>query len=712
MNRIQKYYKKGIISLILFSLISTVSRAHFGYKGIFGGSVSCSTINDTTVYLGTFTGGVYESINSKLAGWRARPVGLKSGKITALTHSGKYLFAGTADSGIYIFNGYVNTDRYWNKINTGLTNLKIKSLVAVDSITILAGTDGGGIYKTTDKGANWVAINNNSLNTAVITGLVKAGNRIILTSLNGGVYASNDKGDTWIDFNDSNTLAIAGTVAASYNNTTDELLVVNNNGIYKASTASSTTVPIYLSSQTGVPANTLVHSISNDNTNWYLATDKGVFTSIHTTINWTSQNTGLTTMNTTAICAFQTNLILGTINEGIFTSPVNTISWLANNTGFNNLITYSITSTDKYIVVAATEKGVFVSTDLATNYVRANKGLIDSLNVTDLTFLGANLYAATKNNGVFISADTGKNWLPFNSGLMANSLTKIIATANNLFTFTATGEVYQLTGNAWTLMQNGLPTGIVPTAIIGYGKNFLLSTAENGVFIRTENHPMWMMANTGLTNLNTTSLSTLGSNIFVGTNGSGVFISDTLSINWKPVSKTSISHTILMGLDGTKIQAMGSYLNFIFASYTGGVLATSDNGVTWIAAGTQFNLPSYTAVNKFSFVTTRIFVTTENNCAYSNGLAELPEGIKEYAMDKIGSFKINPNPCNGNFNINLSDIKGTLLKIVIYDNLGKLIKVVDKNLWQQTITLQPISGIYYIKIYTDKGVASQKIILK
>jgi hypothetical protein len=36
---------------------------------------------------------------------------------------------------------------------------------------------------------------------------------------------------------------------------------------------------------------------------------------------------------------------------------------------------------------------------------------------------------------------------------------------------------------------------------------------------------------------------------------------------------------------------------------------------------------------------------------------------------------------------------------VIYDNLGKLIKVVDKNLWQQTITLQPISGIYYIKIY-------------
>ncbi len=140
----------AVLTLLFFS--SQPLLAHFGSRGPFGGSVSVAISHDSTVYIGTFNGGVYESTNSRLTAWRALPVGLRSGKITALTHSGTNLFAGTLDDGVYIYSGVVGTDKHWVRISNGLTNLKVTSLVALDANTLIAGTESGGVYKTTDKG--------------------------------------------------------------------------------------------------------------------------------------------------------------------------------------------------------------------------------------------------------------------------------------------------------------------------------------------------------------------------------------------------------------------------------------------------------------------------------------------------------------------------------------------------------------------------------
>ena len=50
----------NILALLALSLLSSqVLWAHFGSKGPFGGSVSVAISNDSTVYIGTFNGGVY-----------------------------------------------------------------------------------------------------------------------------------------------------------------------------------------------------------------------------------------------------------------------------------------------------------------------------------------------------------------------------------------------------------------------------------------------------------------------------------------------------------------------------------------------------------------------------------------------------------------------------------------------------------------------------
>ncbi len=698
----------------IFSFLSLQVAAHFGSKGPYGGTVSCSIAYDTTTYIGTANGGVFESTSSKLIGWRARPVGLLCGKITALAHSGKYLYAATADSGVYIFTGYVGSDRYWKKTNTGLTNLKIRSLLAIDSLTLLAGTEGNGIFKSIDKGATWLPVSNTIFSTSTVTSFALVGNRVFLSVSDKGVFMSADKGASWSDFNDSHTLNIAGTISLSPNIQTNELAVINANGIYNLATAGTAVSPVYTLMTTGLPGATDFRHISNNGLGWFLATNKGVFLTPAAGINWIPANTGLGTMNVNTVLPFKNTLFAGTIGEGIFKSDVSTVSWNANNFGFNNLITYSMACSGVAVVVAATEKGVFVSKDLANSYKKANNGLTDSLNVTSLTFFGTKLLAATKNAGVFISTDTGATWNSWNAGLINLNIKQVIASSDAVYLFDTNGNVYQAQGSNWVGIQMGLPNDVKPTCMAFFGNKMVLGTSNHQVFISSIGVNSWQLFNASLMTGNITSLTVSKDKLFAGTAFNGVWVRDTSALGfWQNASPTSIAHTTLMGLNGNSIQAMSTYAGYVFASYKGGVLATSDNGKTWIAGGNQFNLPSYTNVSKIDFVTTRIFVTTENNCLYSNALSELPNinGINKYNLN-MGTFTVYPNPSEGVVTIDLRNIAYPVQQVIIYDATGRKTDSFQPALLTNTIRLQVAAGVYYAHVLTDKGTLVQKIVIK
>lgn len=791
--------------VIILSIFSFSATAHFGSKGPFGGTVTCALAKDSLVYIGTANGGVYISSNNSLAAWTARPVGLVSGKITALTHSGSYLFAGTADSGVFIFNGFVGSDRYWIKINNGLSNLRIKSLLAIDSITVLAGTDGNGLYKTTDKGATWTAINSGLINTAVVTGLVKAGNRIVLLSKTGGVFASDNNGSTWADLNDVNTLNIGNTNSLSYNSVNDVLLVSNANGLYTLNTASTVTTASYVNALTGLPSNTLIRGLSNNGTDWYLATDKGVYTTPASAVNWTAANTGLPNMDVRAIVALQNRLIAGVAQEGIYKATAGVNAWAALNTNFNNPVTTTMAAAGDSLVVAVTDKGVFVSKNLATSYVKANTGLTDSLHVNDIVLAEHMLFAATQNGGIFASEDSGATWVTFNNGLSNLNIKKIFFATHHLYAIDANGNIFEISLNSdiWQAEQEGLPTTVNPTSLAFYGGKLFLGTLGHGVYMRDQHIGPWEAVNTGLSNLNVTAVTVSGNKVFAGTNGAGVFVSDFETVNWVQTAATSIAHTTMIGLNGNNIQAMASFGGYVYASYKGGLLTTSNNGATWIAGGNQFNLPSFTDVRKICFVNSRVFVTTENNAVYSNALSELaalpdtlivsqetldvtatPEeesfisvtsnrswtvsanqtwitlgdsvglrngefevvvlpntnsttrtglitvtagaktktitvtqngitGIKETAALQA-SLNLYPNPSNGLFTVDFSKTNAVVKTVSVYDFTGRLLleKVVNKNELSTTLTVNQATGIYFVKLDTNKGTISRKLIIR
>lgn len=710
---------KNIALLGILGFLSISSFAHFGPRGFNGGGVNAyTTFGDSAIYIGTFEGGVYVSTKpkgSEITGWTARPVGLKSGKITALAHTGKYLFAATADSGIFRFTGFVGNDRYWEKVNTGLGNLKVTSLVAVDSSTVLAGTNGGGIFRTTNKGANWVAVNNAILHHEEITALVKAGERIIHTSIDGGVYASDDKGDSWIAFNDASTDDITAT-ALSYNATTDEILVINQNGLFKASSASTTTSPSYVLADAGFPVGTIVSSISNDGTNWYAVTNKGVFTTPATAISWTAISTG-TLADPTALIPFRGGIVLGTKNNGIHRTTFPATNWTEVRTGFFNLATNAIANAGPLTVVIANEKGVFVSTEKVPAYTAANKGLTDSLNVNDLVFADFCVLAATKNAGIFFSPDTGKSWTAINNGLTSMNVKKVFFSNNRKYAICADGMVFSSAFHSsdWTSEQFDLPMSIKPTWLTFFGDKLVLSTLGNGVFVKSISGNSWSASNSGLSNLQATSVTYSLGKVFVGTAGSGVFVSDTAAISWIATAPLSISHTTMIGLDGSYIQAMASNLGYVFASHKGGLLATSDNGATWIAGGNQFNLPSYANVYNITFSTGsagRVFVTTPNNGIYANALSELPvlpTGLFDSFVAKNNAgIRVSPNPSNGTFSLNI-DANVESVEVVNY--AGQAVKQLP-SISNQTVNLEATKGIYLVRAKTANGVLVQKIIVE
>ena len=704
------------ISILLILAFAATSNAHFGSKGPYGGTITCSIVSADTVFVGTAEGGVYASTSPLLVGWRSRAVGLKSGKITALAHTGADLYAATADSGIYIWNGFDGSDRYFKKINNGLTNLKVTSLIAINATTLMAGTTTG-LYLSTNKGATWAPVNG-TLHHLDITAIVKSATRIFITTGEGGVYATDNNGTTWFDFNDVNTEHVSGTNVLSYNISTNELMVLNENGLYVVSSASTVTAPTYTLAMAGLQASYEIKDISNNGTSWYVATDHGVFTSAVATISWSSLNTGLGTLETTTIESFKTGLVAGTINKGIYKVTLPFTMWTQINAGFNNLKTTAMLTSGVAFVVAATERGVFVSKDLAANYVRANVGLADdSIRVNDLVLANGYLYAAT-DGGVYVSADSGALWSSASDGLILYDIEKIFYSNGKLYAFDVMGAIQQTPVNMiqWAALQSGLPSLVKPTSMAFYGNNILLGTFGHGVFVKTESQTTWLAYNTGLSNLNVTSVTSMGANIYVGTDGSGVFISDSAkaATNWMATAPTIIPHTTLMGLNGTKIQAMATYGGFVWASYKGGLLATYDQGVTWIQGGNQFNLPSYTDVKKITFVTTRVFVTTENNGLYSNALSEMPAiatSIFNTTSVNNALLKIAPNPSSGVFELHADQISGNITETVIYDYAGN---VKGKFTGEQTqFHVDYKQGMYVVMVKTDlDAVYTQKIIIE
>jgi hypothetical protein len=102
----------------------------------------------------------------------------------SLAANGSNLFAGTEHGGVFRSS---NNGTSWTAVNTGLTNTIVRSF-AVSGSNLFAGTHGGGVFLSTNNGTSWTAVNTGLSNFTTVYALAVSGSNLFAGTGDYGVW--------------------------------------------------------------------------------------------------------------------------------------------------------------------------------------------------------------------------------------------------------------------------------------------------------------------------------------------------------------------------------------------------------------------------------------------------------------------------------------------------------------------------------------------
>jgi hypothetical protein len=286
---------------------------------------------------------------------------------------------------------------------------------------------------------------------------------------------------------------------------------------------------------------------------------------------------------------------------------------------------------------------------------------------------------------------------------MGNQTVTALA-ANSSYVFagaTNNNGVYVSTNNGYTWVHTLLNNRSVYALAIN-GSNVFAGTVNYGVYLSTNNGQTWTQ--TSLNNQTIESLSHNGSNVFAGTNV-GVYLSSNNGQNW---TQTSLNNRIVYSLE-----SRGSN---VFAGTNNGTYISTNNGSTWIIKN---QIIGNSSVYALALSNDFVFAGPVRNAVWRRPIAEII-GIKSISAlipDKFYLYQNYPNPFNLTTNIKFDLPKITLVKLKIYDLLGREhANLVNENLSAGTYSVDwnavdyP-SGVYFYRLETEDFTAVKRMVL-
>ncbi|TAL69313.1 MAG: T9SS type A sorting domain-containing protein [Bacteroidetes bacterium] len=414
----------------------------------------------------------------------------------------------------------------WEECNNGLYGGFIKAF-AVNGSLIFAGTDGGGIFYSTDNCQNWLKANN-GLTNLYITSLVIKDNMIFAGTRGSGVFRSSNFGNNWTQINN------------------------------------------------GLSGNHVTSLTFNDTYIFAGTSDSGVYRSSDNGDLWEEVNTGLKNIRITCLATMGINIFAGT--EGIYYdggvvyfSPDNGQNWTQTDTVFGNISIFALEVCDSIIFASAGR--LFYSTDNGINWIET---YLSGHEFKGIKIINNEIYVGG-DFGVFHSADMGlnweriglftKNWEIF--GLYASKITAINILNTNLIVGTEGNGVFlcKNNGKIWNEVNEGLDSCGVSDLLVR--KNDILAATGNGVYRSTNNSNLW--TNIGLKKIGIGCLADRGTYIFAGSDSGKVFVSSNNGIDWtKTITypNYNVSDLAVMG-------------NYIYAVEGGDLFQSINNGAIW-----------------------------------------------------------------------------------------------------------------------------------
>lgn len=256
-------------------------------------------------------------------------------------------------------------------------------------------TVSGGVFRSTDNGINWTAVNtgltttdeNGATNVYALT--VYETN--IFAGTDDGVFRSTDIGESWNKMGISIINGNVSALAMEYNiilaGISDRVFSHDLYGITPDWT------------EGGSVGGSITALIGPPDTLWVGSYGVGVFFSTNTGYNDNPMNTGLTDKRVTTLVISGTNLFAGTLGGGVFLSTNNGRNWTAVDSGLTDLNVNTLAVAGTNIFVGTEFGGVFLSTNNGVRWTAVDTGGLgtytSNYDVFSLAALGTNLFAGT-----------------------------------------------------------------------------------------------------------------------------------------------------------------------------------------------------------------------------------------------------------------------------------------------------------------------------
>ncbi|MBI5196592.1 MAG: hypothetical protein HZB79_09040 [Deltaproteobacteria bacterium] len=399
---------------------------------------------------------------------------------------------------------------------------------------IFIGTEGGGIYKTTDNGNTWLPASSGLANPFVYS-LAKTPDGSMFAGTKAGIFKSTNQGMNWI----LETGASKGHLVPFVSSNKEGKVYAS---IWGSGVCKKIDNDWKLYSINDELHNTFVNGITFTKDGAALAaTEGGVYGLGKGENKW--RFVGLLEYLVQSIVIDNSGHIYASVwGSGIQRSKDNGKEWESFGKGAHSYVRHlSINQNNE--IFAGTEDGVFkFSPDVKEWKSIGLKGVF----IRNIAPIGNDrLFAGSYGKGIYISNDKGKTWQQKNNGIANTQIISAFADENTIYAGTSWGLFIKQKDKVWE--EAVLFSGKRVQAIAKDSKGNIYAGTTSGVFKYNASDKKWERVKGHPAAYSNTSVVAIDKNdsVFAGIEGDGFFRSDDIGGAWKALENGLTNKRIL-----------------------------------------------------------------------------------------------------------------------------------------------------------------------
>jgi hypothetical protein len=271
-----------------------------------------------------------------------------------------------------------------------------------------------------------------------------------------------------------------------------------------------------------------VLGLASSGTSVFAVTDKNLYRSTDGGTSWSLLN--VTSNQVTTIAANGGSVFAGT-SEGLCRSTDGGASWISLGSVHDNRVDVIVPFGGTNLIEAH-GGSLYRSTDNGDSWIQAKNGPA-YYNLTSVSANGDKALAGSDEGGVvYRSVGSGATWMRIVLPGVKDAVVNVAAFETVLFAAKSAGGLFRSTDNGvtWALSAAGLPSDLGGSGWLAYKPMLafagegttILAASEDGVFVSTDRGDIWINAYQNFRFV-VNSLTILGSTVFAGTEGGGVW---------------------------------------------------------------------------------------------------------------------------------------------------------------------------------------------